>query len=149
MLDNFFTTAGEFDAVWMVVSIVLAIVGGIAIYFLFVAKENEYKENAMISFFHNFLNFKKFFIEGLLKVAYIICAIYVTLNSFSYIGYSFARFVSMLVFGNLLARICFELVMMLITLVSNTTAINQKLTDLGKISATKTKKKSEEDNKNA
>lgn len=123
------TTSG-FDVTWMIVSIVLAIVGGLAVYAVFVSSKNNGEYKGFLGWLHDFLNFKTFFIEAILKILYIITAIFITLNSFSYIGMSIATFFAVLIFGNIVARIGYELILMMITLVNNTTEINKKLSDL-------------------
>ena len=62
------------SAVWMIISIVLAIVGGFLIYFLFLNKKNEGKFNGFLEWLYQFLSFDKMFLETLLKVTYLIFA---------------------------------------------------------------------------
>ena len=90
-------------------------------------------------------NFKTFFIEPILKILYITVAIFLTLISFAFIKVSVTAFFMVLLFGNLAARIGYELMFLVITLVSNTTEINKKLSYLNKEkeSTNKTKKKEE------
>ena len=56
-----------------------------------------------------------------------ILAIYITLASFGFIGTSALAFFGMLILGNLGLRIVYELIMLTITLVDNTSEINKKL----------------------
>lgn len=118
---------GGIDSTWMIISLVLAIVGGIVAYIMFIAKKNNGEYTGFVAWLHDFLNFKKYFIELILKVTYAIFAIYITLSSFSFISFSIAYFFMYLVFGNLVLRLCYELIMFTITLVNNTTEINKKL----------------------
>lgn len=143
--DNSLVNSPSIDTTWMIVSVVLAIVGGLAIYAVFVAKKNEDDYTGFLKWMHSFLNFKTFFVEAILKVLYLISALFVTLSSFSYISVSIASFFVTLIFGNLALRIAYELLLMMITLVNNTTEINRKLGSQPKTVATKTKKKSEDD----
>ena len=115
------------DTTWMIISLVLAIVGGIVGYIMFVSKKNNGEYTGFVAWLHEFLNFKKFLVEIILKVTYAIFAIYITLSSFSYIGFSIAYFFLYLVFGNIILRLVYELIMFIVTLVNNTTEINQKL----------------------
>ena len=121
-------TTHTVDGTWLIVSAVLAVVGGLAAYFLFVAKKNNGEYTGFVAWLHSFLNFKKFFIEAVLKVLYLITAIYITLSSFSFISSSVATFFLVLIFGNIIARISYEFVLMFLTIVNNTTEINEKLT---------------------
>lgn len=142
------TTTSGFDTTWMIVSVVLAIVGGLAVYAIFVSRKNDGEYDGFLGWLHDFLNFKTFFIEGILKIMYLISAIFITLNSFSYIGVSIAQFFAVLLFGNLAARVGYELILMVITVVNNTTEINKKLSahkvkEKEVSSTSKTKKKEE------
>lgn len=115
------------DGTWMIISLVLAIVGGIVGYIMFVSKKNKGEYTGFVAWLHDFLNFKKYLIELILKVTYAIFAIYITLSSFSFISVSIGYFFLYLVFGNVLLRLFYELIMFMITIVNNTTEINKKL----------------------
>lgn len=114
-------------SVWMIVSIILAIVGGILIYFLFLSKKNEGKFNGFVGWLYDFLSFKKMFMEALLKITYLIVALYITLSSFALIGSSFIGFLAMLIIGNVVARLVYEFSLLLLVICRNTTEINKKL----------------------
>ena len=62
----------------------------------------------------------------LLKVAYLILMIYVTLSSFALIKISFVAFLAKLIIGNLMLRIVFELTLIMIELASDVKAIRKK-----------------------
>ena len=127
--NDLISTASSTSSIgtWMIIAIVVAIIGGILAYFLFVAKPKSKDYTGFVAWLHDFLNCKKLFISAFLKIAYMIGAIYITLASFGFIGTSALAFFGMLIFGNLLLRICYELMMLTITLIDNTTEINKKL----------------------
>ena len=50
-----------YDSTWLIISVVLAIVGGIAAYVTFVSKENNGEYTGFLADLHEFLNFKKYF----------------------------------------------------------------------------------------
>lgn len=114
-------------SVWIIVSIILAIIGGILIYFLFLSKKNEGKFNGFVGWLYDFLSFKKMFMEALLKITYLIVALYITLSSFALIGTSFIAFLAMLIIGNVVARLVYEFSLLLLVICRNTTEINKKL----------------------
>lgn len=118
------------SSIWLIIALVLAIVGGIVAYFLFAKKENKGEYTGFVAWLHDFVNFKKFFVEDILKIMYLISTIYVTLASFNFIGSNFAAFFLILVLGNVGVRIGYEFVLMTLTLVTNTTSIDRKLTKL-------------------
>ena len=64
------------SSVWLIVSIILAVIGGILIYFLFLSKKNEGKFKGFVGWLYDFLSFKKMFMEALLKITYLIVALY-------------------------------------------------------------------------
>ena len=122
------------SSAWLIASVVLAIVGGILVYFLFLSKKNEGKFTGFIGWLYDFLSFKKMFLETLLKVTYLILAIYITLSSFALIGTSFLGFLMTLVIGNLIVRITYEFSLLLLVICRNTTDIakNMKKQDTDK-----------------
>ena len=116
------TSAG----VWTIVSLILAIVGSILAYFMFVKPEKKYP-NKFVNWLRSFLNFGEMLIEPILKVTYIFFAIYITLGSFSVISYSFPYFLLVLILGNLLTRVVYEAAMMTVGIWKNTKEINKKM----------------------
>lgn len=150
MYNDFYDTTtiqgASIDSNWLIISAILAIVGGITAYVMFVSQKKEKKFSGFVDWLHDFLNFKNFFIEIILKVLYLITAIYITLGSFSFIRTSVASFFLMLIIGNIIARVSYEMLLMLITIVKNTTEINEKLNYIKKDEekiVSKTKKKIE------
>ena len=65
-------------------------------------------------------------IEPILKVSYIILAIFITLYSFNMISVSFISFLLTLVLGNIVLRLIYEWCLVLIMIWKNTTEINDK-----------------------
>lgn len=125
-IDKGFSQA-ESSLTWMAIALLLAVIGGILIYFLFLKKENESKYIGFVKYLYEFLSFKKMWLETILKVSYLILAIYITLTSFELISSSFMAFVLTLVFGNIILRVIYELSLVLLTICRNTTEINKKL----------------------
>ena len=112
--------------VWGIVSLVLAIIGGIVLYFLFTSKKNKGEFKGFLAWLHSFLRFDKMMIEALIKILYLISAIFITLASFELIGTNFFAFLGVLIGGNLLARIIYEAGLIMIMIWKNTTEINKK-----------------------
>ena len=115
------------SSVWLIVSIILAVIGGILIYFLFLSKKNEGKFKGFVGWLYDFLSFKKMFMEALLKITYLIVALYITLSSFALIGSNFIGFLAMLIIGNVVARLVYEFSLLLLVICRNTTEMNKKL----------------------
>lgn len=117
------------SSVWMIVSIILAVVGGILIYFLFLSKKNEGKFKGFAGWLYDFLSFKRMFMEALLKITYLILALYITLSSFALIGTNFIAFLGTLILGNVILRLVYEFSLLLLVICRNTTDISKKLSN--------------------
>ena len=72
---------GMGGVVWLIVSLIIAIIGCFAVYFLFVKKDVK-TDNKFLKWLKAFLSFDKMLIETILKIAYIFVAIFITLGSF-------------------------------------------------------------------
>lgn len=114
------------SAIWTVVALVLAIIGGIVAYVLFV-KPNSKTNNKFLNWLKDFLDFKKMLIEVILKVSYIILTIFITLYSFNFIGNQFLVFLLVLTLGNVFLRLVYEASLMMLMIWKNTTEINKKM----------------------
>jgi len=111
---------------WTIVALVLSVIGGILAYILFVKKDVKL-ENKFLIWFKSFLDFKEMLIETILKVTYIILAIFITLSAFKLISVSFIGFLVSLVFGNLMLRLIYEASLMFVMIWRNTSEINNKM----------------------
>lgn len=109
-------------AVWMGIAAILAVVGGILLYFLFVKTKDEPK-GRFLKWLKNFLSFKIMWIEPILKIAYYIGTLFIILFSFSFLaygGYGVLVWLMCLVLGPLGIRLVYELSMMFIMIWRNT-----------------------------
>lgn len=113
--------------IWIIISFVLAVAAGIVLYYLFIKINKEKKLNAVGLWFNKILNFKILFSKNLLKILYVISAIFTSLISFGFIGYNFLFFLFLLIVGNIILRIIYEFLVIKILLYKNTVQINKKL----------------------
>lgn len=120
------TSSIQGSIIWFIIAAVLAVIGGIVIYFLFVRTDKK-EDNKYLAWFKDFANFKKMLIEPILKVTYLILAIFITLYSFGLIGVSFVAFLLTLTLGNILLRLAYETTLILLMIWKNTTEINKKM----------------------
>ena len=118
------TAAGA--GIWLIIAAILAIVGGILVYFLFVKSKNEPK-GKFAKWLKEFLSFKVMWLEPILKVVYYIATIFVILYSFTFFGMfnimgglAFLGFLVTLILGPVLIRIAYEMTMMFIMIWRNT-----------------------------
>jgi len=112
--------------VWVIVSIVLAIVGGFLVYFLFLNKENAKKYKGFVKWLYEFLSFKTMSLELILKILYLMTAIFITLSSFALIKASFLGFLAYLIIGNVIARIISETSLIFILMYKELKDLNKK-----------------------
>lgn len=112
--------------IWTIISVIAAIGGGIALYLIFL-KNDKKKYTGFLAKLKDFLNFKVLLLEDILKISYLIIAIFITLFSFGLIGTSVISFLVTLIGGNLALRISYELSILLIKICQNTSEINSKL----------------------
>lgn len=113
------------EVIWTIIAIVVAIVGGIGLYFTVFNKKNENKHKGILAKIYNFVNFKYFLIDDLFRIIYLISAIMITLLSFNYI--TSWKFFVVLIFGNFSLRLTFELLLLFIEMCSNVREVNKKL----------------------
>ena len=112
--------------IWLLISLIVALIGCFVVYFVFVAKKENPKQK-FLAWLKSFLSFDKMLIEVILKISYVFTAIFITLSSFSFISLSFLLFLFMLIGGNLIARVIYESVLIKIMIWKNTTEIKNKL----------------------
>lgn len=123
------------SAIIMIVTLILAIVGGIVVVAVFLPKKNEYKFSGFLGQLYDFLNFKTFFAEILLRTLYIISAAWLSLSAlgnlffvdYGSFGTALLVFILTIVFGNLIIRLVFEFSMVKLVVCRNTSEMNRKL----------------------
>lgn len=108
--------------IWGVIAFILAIIGGILVYFLFVNAKTTPK-NKFLIWLKDFFAFKTMWIEAIAKVLYYISTIYLILFSFALISTSFLSFILTLVLGPIIIRILYEVFIMFIMIWRNTADI--------------------------
>lgn len=115
-------TMAEGAMIWILIAGILALIGGILVYFLFVRTKNEPK-GKFTKWLKDFLNFKVMWIEPILKTVYYIGTIFIILFSFTFLslgGYGVLMFFLTLIFGPILIRLAYEFTMMFIMIWRNT-----------------------------
>ena len=133
-------------AVWTIVSLILAIIGGILVYVLFIKGKNL-KLTPFLKNLRDLLDFRIMVLETILKVLYLIITIFIILVSFSFIAVNFLTFLLVLIFGPVIVRIIYEASMMLIMIWKNTKIIADNTTakETKKEEKKETKKKEEKE----
>ena len=119
------TAALAGSAIWGIIASVLAVIGGILVYFLFIKKDNKGLSKKLVTL-KELLDFRIMIIEPILKVLYLIGTIYIILFSFSFIGQSFLLFLIVLILGPITIRLVYEGFLIMIMIWKNTKEIAQK-----------------------
>lgn len=105
---------------------ILVIAGGLALYFLFAKRQETPSQNPVVRWLHGALSFRTLFTEHLLRALYCIVVVAITVISITLLFENFFYAVLYFVIGNIVARIVFELTMLLMILCRNVQEINQK-----------------------
>lgn len=108
-----------------IIAAVVAIAGGLALYFLFVRKPNRFE--GAVAKLHNALNFRTFYSEKLIRALYCITVISIVVYSVVLLFSRFFTALLLFVLGNLAARIVYEYALLLLVLCRNTQEINRKM----------------------
>lgn len=113
---------------------VLAIAGAVVLFFLFLSPRNEGKFRGFLGWMYEFLHFRKLLLETLLRILYMAAAIFLVLYGFLYIFVGLSNFglnlltgLGIAVVGNVLLRLSFEFIMLLVTICRNVSEINRKM----------------------
>lgn len=110
-----------------VILFLIALVGGVCAYLMFVKSDEEPKDPRLLKL-KEFLSFKKMIIEGLLKATYIVFALFVTLYSLQImVGTSFITGLMLLILLNIMLRIGYEASLIVLLIWRNTSDISKKL----------------------
>lgn len=123
------TQSGDPD-VLTIVAMVVAVCGAITLFFTFLTKNNEGKFTGFVGMLYDTFTFKKFWLKPLLKVTYLMLAIYTTISSFGYLSiekYGWKMWLQTLIIGNLVLRMAYEAGIMFVSMYENSKAIKEKL----------------------
>ncbi len=128
-LSSLSRTSSAMDTlgVWSIIALVIAVVGGIALYFTFLNKKNDGKWTGFLGWLYNTLTFKNMIVETILKILYLVIAIFITLYSLGLIAVNIILALGLLVIGNIIVRVCYEFMLLAIITCRNTSDINSKL----------------------
>jgi len=129
-----------------IICLILAIAGGLFLYFGVLTKKNENKFTGFMGWLYDFLNFKKMLAESILKVTYLILACFIVLIAVGTllflpsgsVGMSLLIFLGTLIIGNVALRLTYEFTLIFLIICRNTTEINKKMKDYSKDSITPT-----------
>ena len=113
--------------VWAIVSLLVALCAGIVLYFTFLNPKNAEHYTGATKKIYDFLSFKVMSLETILKICYLVVAIYITISSFSLISESFIEFLLVLFLGNIVVRLLFEGALLILMIHKELVEVNRKL----------------------
>lgn len=128
-INNITNNANSFtlSEVWIIISLLLAVIGGVFLFTTYFSKDKEKKYTGLKKKAYDFINFKITLIEPIFKLLYLISAIAITLCSFIYITENFFYFIGLLIFGNIMLRIIFELLLLTLKLFKDVSKIEKQI----------------------
>lgn len=121
------TKSFSISEVWIIISVLLAVIGGIFLFTTYFSKDKENEYTGLKKVLYDFVNFKFTIIEPIFRVLYLIIAFALTLSSLSLITTNFFEFIALIVFGNIIVRITFELLLLTLKLFKDVSEINEKI----------------------
>ncbi len=129
--------------IWTIIALILAIIGGVLVYFLFI--KGNLKLNPGLKKLRDVLDFRVMLIEPMLKILYLIGTIFIILFSFSFITVNFLTFILMLLLGPVLIRLAYEASLILVMIWKNTKIISDNTEKVETPKKPKTPKEEKED----
>ena len=128
-INNITNNANSFtlSEVWIIISLLLAVIVGVFLFTTYFSKDKEKKYTGWKKKAYDFINFKITLIEPIFKLLYLISAIAITLCSFIYITENFFYFIGLLIFGNIMLRIIFELLLLTLKLFKDVSKIEKQI----------------------
>ncbi len=120
-----YTYTPFFSFILPIIAAIVVIAGGLALYFLFVRKPNQFQ--GTVAKLHDVLNFRTWYTEKIIRVLYCITMVGIVVYSVILLFSHFFTAVLLFVLGNLTARIVYEYALLLLVLCRNTQEINRKM----------------------
>lgn len=118
---------------WIIGLVIAAVVLGIILNFTFLKKSNEGRFKGFWKKMYDLLSMNRFYTEDIIKLLEVITFLIVTfLGIYMIFTGSVAGGLLLIIFGNLLARICYELIIMFAILTRKTVSVDKRLAGIEK-----------------
>lgn len=129
MFNSYYSASSALGvmSVLAIISVIIAVAGGILLYFLFLSPKSQGKFTGFLGWMYDFLSFKKLVLNTVLNVLYLILACFITLMGFFTLFVSFGSGLMLLVMGNILLRLSYEIILAFLIMCQNTSEINHSL----------------------
>ena len=116
---------GTASFIWFIIAAILSVVGGFVLYFMFLKPSNNGKFEKFVGWLYDFLSFRKMMLESILKITYLILALFISLASLGMNNIPMAIFT--IIFGNISLRIFYEFLLVQLIICRNTNEINSRM----------------------
>ena len=118
---------------WVIGLVIAAVVIGIILNFTFLKRSNEGKFKGFLGSIYNMFSMNRFHTEDIIKLLGIITFLMITfLGIFMIFSGSVLGGILLILFGNMLTRLCYELIIMFAILTRKTVSIDKKLAGIEK-----------------
>lgn len=118
----------EVAALAVVLGVVCAIVLTVLLYVYVIPESKNGKLGKFLQFLHDFFRFRKLYIEAILRFLYVLTTMLcICTGFFMLFGRTFFAGLALMILGPVVVRLAYELVMLVIILVTNVIAINRKI----------------------
>lgn len=118
----------QFGVVMTVAGVIIGIIMSFVVFFAFMSKKNANRFHGFFGWLYDYLQFKNFIIEGLLKFFYVLGAcVCTTVGVFNILCLQMVLGFAVLIFGNLVLRILYEFALMIVVICRNVSEINKKM----------------------
>jgi len=131
-MGNFWETLNQVGKVMPVIGFFVGLVAAVIVFFWFMSKKNKGRFTGLPGWLYEFLQFRNYIVEVVLKFSYVVAACICTgIGVFSILSLQLPMGLGFLLGGNLLLRILYEIILMLVMTFKNVSQINQKMSDKG------------------
>lgn len=117
----------QIDETTIGIIFLISIIVSVVVYFTFLSKSNEHRFKGFTGWLYQFLNFGKLMVEGLLKITYMLLALFFSVTSIVEMTHDFLEGFLFLVIWNVILRVVYEFALIAVMICKNTSEINRKL----------------------
>lgn len=127
-MEHYMEILKQFGVVMTVAGVIIGIIMSFVVFFAFMSKKNVNRFHGFFGWLYDYLQFKNFIIEGLLKFFYVLGAcVCTTVGVFNILCLQMVLGFAVLIFGNLVLRIFYEFALMIVVICRNVSEINKKM----------------------
>ena len=116
-MDHYMSILKQFGVIMTVAGVIIGIIMSFVVFFAFMSKKNVNRFHGFFGWLYDYLQFKNFIIEGLLRFFYVLGAcVCTTVGVFNILCLQMVLGFAVLIFGNLILRIFYEFALMIVVI---------------------------------